>query len=105
MLAAIAVELSCSPWAEDLELMLVGTCERLPEALGRHTVTSVADLDGALDRLSARARSQRDPPRPGSLAGHRVDPDLADAWAPTVLVISRPADPTRAATAEKHCSD
>ena len=24
------------------------------------------------------------------MAGHRVDPDLADAWAPTVLLISRP---------------
>ena len=64
VLAAIAVELSCSPWAEDLELMLVGTCERLPEALGRHTVTSVADLDARARPPQHSRPVAADPSRP-----------------------------------------
>ncbi|HEU5486824.1 MAG TPA: LysM peptidoglycan-binding domain-containing protein, partial [Microlunatus sp.] len=92
-LAAIAVELSCSPWAEELELILVGTCERLPDALGRHTVTRVDDLDEVLDGLGHRARSQRRQASRASVAAQRVDPDRADAWSPTVLVVNRRLSP------------
>lgn len=88
-LAAIALELSCSPWAEELELILVGTCERLPEALGRHTVVHVDDLDAALDRLAVRAEAQRAEHDGGSVAGRRIDPDRADAWVPTIMIINR----------------
>lgn len=88
-LAAIALELSCSPWAEELELILVDTCRRLPGALGRHTVAHVDDLDAALERLAARAAAQRAEHDGGSVAGQRVDPDRADAWVPTILIINR----------------
>ena len=62
VLSAIAVELSCSPWAEELEVVVIGACERLPEALGRHNVTRADELGPVLDRLSQRAAAQRDPP-------------------------------------------
>ncbi len=89
LLAAIAVELSCSPWAEELELVVIGTCEQLPAALGRHTVTRADELTPVLDRLARRARLQRSQFTGSSVAAHRVDPDLADPWVPTIVVISR----------------
>ena len=39
LLAAMAVELSFSPWADEMIVTLVGGGERLPEALGKHNVT------------------------------------------------------------------
>ena len=39
VLAAMAVELSFSPWADEMILTIVGRDDRLPEALGKHNVT------------------------------------------------------------------
>ncbi len=58
-LTAMAVELSFSPWAEEMILTLVGTLADLPEALGRHNVNHTDDVDALLDRLEARAAVQR----------------------------------------------
>lgn len=90
VLAAIAVELSCSPWAEELELILVGTCAALPAALGQHNVTAAEDLDSVLDRLERRASTQRTQSSAHSVAAHRVDPDLADPWVPTIVLVNQP---------------
>ncbi len=90
VLSAIALELSCSPWAEELEVVMVGACERLPEALGRHNVTRADELGPVLDRLSQRAAAQRTHLAGGSLAAKRIDPDLADPWVPTILVVDGP---------------
>ena len=90
ILAAIAVELSCSPWAEELEVVVVGTCERLPDALGRHNVTRADDLGPVLDRLSRRAATQRTQLVGRSVADHRIDPDLADPWVPTIVLVDVP---------------
>lgn len=89
-LAAIAVELSCSPWAEELELILIGTCAALPSALGQHNVSYAEELDSVLDRLDRRASVQRSQSSAHSVAAHRIDPDLADPWVPTILLINTP---------------
>ncbi|MDN5763119.1 MAG: hypothetical protein L0H41_12485, partial [Microlunatus sp.] len=89
-LAALAVELSCSPWAEELELIMVDVCQELPAALGQHNVTRAEDLGPVLHRLERRAEEQRRQPSAGSVAGHRVDPDRVDPWAPTIVLINRP---------------
>ena len=89
-LTAMAVELSFSPWAEEMILTLVGTLPDLPEALGRHNVNHTDDVDALLNRLEARAivqRSQQTFAFPGQ---HRVDPDLADPWAPEIVLINQP---------------
>ena len=91
-LAAMALELSFSPWAEEMILTLVGPLAALPDALGRHDVSRIDDVDALLDRLEARAAVQRDQSsldRPGA---HRVDPDLADPWAPEIVLISEPVE-------------
>ena len=90
VLAAMAVELSFSPWAEEMILTLVGSCDRLPEALGKHNITRTDDVDGLLTRLEQRARVQRAHHPQAVLAQHRVDPDLADPWAPEIVLVNAP---------------
>ena len=90
VLAALAVELSFSPWADEMILTLVGPDDRLPEALGKHNVTQTDDLDGLLDRLERRAAMQREHQPYAVLSQHRVDPDLADPWAPEIVLVNQP---------------
>lgn len=90
VLAAMAVELSCSLWADEMTLTLVGVSADLPPALGKHNVAHTDDLDELLDRLEQRAVEQLHHQQPGPLGQHRIDPDLADPWAPEVLLIGGP---------------
>lgn len=90
VLAAMAVELSFSPWADEMILTLVGSCVDLPNALGKHNVTRTDDLDALLDRIERRAAVQREHARHAGFAQQRVDPDLADPWAPEIVLINQP---------------
>jgi hypothetical protein len=93
VLAAVAVELSCSPWSDEMFLTLVGSAVALPEAMGKHNVVRADDLDAVLTRLERRAVIQREHQARAPLARNRVDPDLADAWAPEIVLINeRPSD-------------
>ena len=89
ILAAMAVELSFSPWADEMILTLVGSDERLPDALGKHNVTQTDDFDALLDRLEQRAAVQREHQPHAVLSQHRIDPDLADPWAPEIVLVNR----------------
>jgi LysM repeat protein len=90
LLAAMAVELSFSPWADEMILTLVGGGERLPEALGKHNVYRTDDCDELLTRLEQRAAVQREHRRYPVLSQHRVDPDFADPWAPEIVLVEQP---------------
>jgi hypothetical protein len=90
LLAAMAVELSFSPWADEMILTLVGGGERLPAALGKHNVVRTDDCDGLLDRLEQRAAVQREHRRHPVISQHRIDLDLADPWAPEIILAERP---------------
>lgn len=89
-LAAMAVELSFSLWADEMFLTLLGSSVELPEVLGKHNVTRYDDLDVVLDRLEQRAQVQRRNQSVGVLGQNRVDPDLAEPWAPDIVLISQP---------------
>jgi LysM domain len=89
LLAAMAVELSFSPWADEMIVTLLGGGERLPEALGKHNVLRTTDCDGLLDRLEHRGAMQREHRRYPVLSQHRIDPDLADPWAPEVVLVEQ----------------
>ena len=90
ILAAMAVELSFSPWADEMILTLVGSRDGLPDALGKHNVSCTDDLDALLGRIERRAAVQRAHEPRAVLGQHRIDPDLADPWAPEIVLISRP---------------
>jgi hypothetical protein len=89
LLAAMAVELSFSPWADEMIITLVGVGERLPEALGKHNVIRTEDCDALLDRLEQRAGRQREHRQYEVLSQHRIDPDLADPWAPEIVLVEQ----------------
>ncbi|HEU4907567.1 MAG TPA: bacterial transcriptional activator domain-containing protein, partial [Propionibacteriaceae bacterium] len=89
LLAAMAMELSFSPWADEMIITLVGGGERLPQALGKHNVIRAGDCDALLDRLEQRAVMQREHHRYDVLSQHRIDPDLADPWAPEIVLVER----------------
>ena len=96
VLAAMAVELSFSPWADEMILTVVGAAVRLPDALGRHNVTCTDDLNHLLDRLEQRATIQRAQDPCPVLGEQRIDPDLADPWAPEIVLIGRKLEDTQA---------
>jgi LysM repeat protein len=89
LLAAMAVELSFSPWADEMIITVLSDDRRLPEALGKHNVTHTNDCDGLLDRLEQRAALQRQHRRFEVLSQHRLDPDLADPWTPEVVMVNQ----------------
>jgi LysM repeat protein len=90
LLAAMTVELSFSPWADEMIITLLGEGRRLPEALGRHNVICTDDGDALLDRLEERAVLQREYRRYETLSQHRTDPDLAEPWAPEIVLAEQP---------------
>jgi len=90
VLAALAVELSFSPWADELVLTLVGSSTGLPDALGKHNVTETDAVDVLLTRLEQRAEVQRAYQPHEVLGRHRVDPDLAEPWVPEIVLIDQP---------------
>jgi outer membrane protein OmpA-like peptidoglycan-associated protein/LysM repeat protein len=90
LLAAMAVELSFSPWADEMIITLVGGGDRLPAALGKHNVIRTDDVDPLLDRLEHRAAMQHQHRRYEMLSQHRIDLDLADPWAPEVVLVQQP---------------
>ena len=90
LLTAMAVELSFSPWADEMILTLVGGGGRLPEVLGKHNVLRTDDCDLLLDRLEQRAEMQREHRRHSLPSQHRIDPDLADPWAPEIVLVEQP---------------
>jgi hypothetical protein len=95
LMAAMAVELSFSPWADEMVITLLGSGERLPEALGKHNVTRIDDPDPLLDRLERRGAVQREFRRYEVLSQHRIGPDLADPWAPEIVLVEQELTPAQ----------
>lgn len=89
LFAAMATELSFSPWADEMILTLVGDRPELADPLARHNVTQTDDLDGLLDQLERRAEIQRQEQAARPVALLRSDPDLADPWAPEIVLVDR----------------
>jgi LysM repeat protein len=90
MLAAMIVELSFAPWADDMTLTVVGDADGLPEALGKHNVTATNQVDAVLDRLELRAAAQRAQGEQVDVRRLRLDPDLAEPWAPEIVLVNAP---------------
>lgn len=94
MLATIALELAVSPWAADLNLTFVGPL--LPgfaEALNHPSVTHLDDLELVLAGLEARAATQRGHLNDETVGQKRVNPELADAWRPDVVLLGQDLTP------------
>ena len=95
MMATIAIELALSPWSADLDVTFVGPM--LPgfvEGLDHPAVTQIDDADRVLTGLEHRAADRRRNLADGaSIGAKRIDPDLADAWCPHVVLFGTQLDP------------
>lgn len=83
-LAALAVELATTPWADDLQVTLVGTMPDLPDVLDTSRVRYVSGLPAVMRELHARAERLQGSP------STRLD--LPEAWTPEILIIGNDLD-------------
>ncbi len=88
--AAMAVELSCSPWASELSLTVVGGDEMFIRAACPELVVFHTDAGPALAALEARV-AERDADE-SAVALLRVDPDRAEAGAAQLLIVADELD-------------
>ncbi|MFT4215980.1 MAG: LysM peptidoglycan-binding domain-containing protein [Micropruina sp.] len=88
--AAMAVELSCSPWASELTLTVVGGDEVFVRAACPELVRFHAEPAGALDALAAVVRQRADADAPTALL--RTDPDRAEAGAAQIVLVADELD-------------
>lgn len=95
LLAAMAIELTTSTWADDLTLTLVACCEELADASGVDRVRYVDDVSELIGQLEGEARQSRqllvDEELSAARQG-RLDSETADCWTPHVVLIGSPLD-------------
>ena len=91
VLAALAIELATSQWADDLQVTIVGAYPELEDALQTGRIRYLPSVGRVLDELGARAADDR-----AALAEAGV-PDLnharttrqaPDAWTPEIVLIA-----------------
>ena len=98
MMATIAIELALSPWSADLDVTFVGPMvPGFTEGLDHPAVTQIDDVDRVLTGLEHRAAARRRHLTDDITIGQkRLDPDLADAWCPHVVLFGHELDPDQA---------
>ena len=93
ILAALAIELATSQWADDLQVTIVGAYPELEDALQTGRIRYLPSVGRVLDDLAARAAEDQ-----AALAAADV-PDLnhartsrkaPDAWTPEIVLIAGP---------------
>lgn len=97
MMATIALELALSPWSAELDVTFVG--QMLPgftEGLDHPTVTQIDDVDRVLTGLEHRAAVRRSNLSDTSIGQKHLDPELADAWCPHVVLFGQQLDADQA---------
>lgn len=92
-LAALAIELATSCWADDLQVTLVGAYPDLEDALQTGRIRYVPTLGLVLNDITRRAQVDRaalDDAQSSSLRHARVTQVAPDTWPPEILLIAAP---------------
>jgi nucleoid-associated protein YgaU len=103
VLAAIAAELAISPWADDLQVTVVGCLPQLPNAIGTGRIRHVQTLTELLPGLEHRAATIREILTDSGLPDLQHARSAANqrphsgAWYPEILLLGGPVDPTERA--------
>ncbi len=95
VMAAMALELACSPWTDDLRLTLVGDGP-LADALAQHNVQGETDLDAVVDRLERLAAVRVAHSGGAPARDLRLDRDRSEAWTPEVVLVDVRVAPVQA---------
>lgn len=91
ILAALAIELATSTWADDLQVTIVGAYPELEDALQTGRIRYLPSVGRILDDLAARAAQDRaalecaDTP---DLQHARVSGAAPDAWSPEIVLLA-----------------
>lgn len=89
-IAALAAELATTPWADDLQVTLVGTLPELGAVLDTGRVRHVPSLDRVIRELEKRADAVKralDAAGVESIPAARGAGVLEDAWTPEVVLV------------------
>ncbi|MFL4473131.1 LysM peptidoglycan-binding domain-containing protein [Paeniglutamicibacter sp. MACA_103] len=88
ILTALAVELACSPWSEQLTISLCGVADDLPEALGTGRVTSYATINELLTMLQGRAADVRAAMHAAGVSSlHEARTLPGQSWMPEIVLL------------------
>lgn len=93
VLAALAVELATSRWADDLQVTVVGAFADLEDTLQTGRIRYVPSADQVLADLTVRAEQDRDALHAAGTANlqtARVTGSVPDAWAPEIVLLTGP---------------
>ncbi|PZF82758.1 peptidoglycan-binding LysM [Jiangella anatolica] len=96
VMAALAVELATSPWADDLQVTLVGTCPELAGGLDTGRIRYLPTIGSLLGELSNRARHDRAAMAESgaySLDDARARGVAVAAWTPEIVLLGEPLGP------------
>jgi LysM domain len=91
VLAALAVELATSPWADDMLVTLVGCLPELPSAVTTGRLRHVERLDGLVSELEGRAQDVERVLRDAGVDGMpaaRGTGVADDAWSPEIVILA-----------------
>jgi nucleoid-associated protein YgaU len=103
-LAALAIELATTPWADDVQVTLVSTMPELSDVIDTGRIRHVHGLANIVRELEARAaevEAALGQSGAQSLVDARGRGLAADAWTPEILLIGEQLDPTVRAALEQ----
>ncbi|WP_277211453.1 LysM peptidoglycan-binding domain-containing protein [Isoptericola croceus] len=90
VLGALALELALSPWADDLQVTVVGGFDRLEDGLRTGRIRSVRSVDQVLADLAERVDRDRRALTAGGVADvvqARAAGVAPDAWTPEIVIV------------------
>ncbi|WP_116947882.1 LysM peptidoglycan-binding domain-containing protein [Jiangella endophytica] len=96
VMAALAVELATSPWADDLQVTLVGTCPELASGLDTGRIRYLPTVGSLLTELGTRSRHDRVAMAESgaySLDDARARGVAVAAWTPEIVLLGEPLGP------------
>jgi DNA-binding SARP family transcriptional activator len=102
VMAAMANDLACSTWGEQLSITLVGVDGELAAELGPDRVKTIDNLDELIEQLQARAKETRAAlDSLGITDLHTARTATDEGWAPEIVLLGQtPSEDQRAALAE-----
>lgn len=97
ILTALAVELACSPWSEQLTLSFCGVADELPEALGTGRISSYESIKELLTMLEGKAADVKTAMEAqGAQTMHEARATTGQSWMPEIVLLGiEPTDRQR----------
>ena len=104
-LSGMLVELTCAPWADELGILVVTDDPAFARAAAPETVATTSSIDEGVAHLERVAAERgRFLTTPDAYRRSRLEPNLAEAWCPHVVLFEKTPDPEQVARLEAAAS-